>query len=189
MLRKTLVRLLLLGTVFAMPALADDDDVIARFKGGIGVDAVSAGSGAANADGTLPNVTRNVIRGVAPAGQIWVIDKLVAKVKSDGHITVSGKGLILGGGNNAGRAPALSVIATFICDVPVTTPVTPFVLSNSAAPGVPLSLEGNFKIDDMLKPAPAFNCPNPSLLIRNAAGGGGSWFAVGNLRLNSDNDD
>lgn len=185
--KKALASTLFLGAVCALPAIAEDETVIARFKGGIGVDAVSAGAGTANADGTLPNVTRNVVRGVNPAGQIWVIDKLEAKVRSNGHITVSGKGLILGGGNNAGRATGQSVIATFICDVPVTNPATPFVLSNTTAAGVPLSAEGNFRIDDVLSPVPPFNCPNPSLLIRNAANLG--WFAVGNLRTSTGDDD
>lgn len=186
--KKALVSSLLLGVACALPAIADDEVVVARFKGGIGVDAVSAGAGTANADGTLPNVTRNVVRGVNPAGQIWVIDKLEAKVRSNGHITVVGKGLILGGGNNAGRATGQSVIATYICDVPVTTPATPFGPgSSTTAAGVPLSTEGNFKIDDTLSPVPPFNCPNPSLLIRNAANGG--WFAVGNLRTSTGDDD
>jgi hypothetical protein len=60
------------------------------------------------------------------------------------------------------------------------------VLSTTTAAGVPLSTTGDFKIDDMLSPVPAFPCNSPSLLIRNAANGG--WFAVGNLRTGGGDD-
>ncbi len=47
-------------------------------------------------------VNRNIVRGVNPAGQIWVIDDLKADVSIDGHIRVKGRGLLLGGGNAIG---------------------------------------------------------------------------------------
>jgi hypothetical protein len=46
-----------------------------------------------------------------------VIKDLDARVKTNGDIKVKGKGLILGGGNNVGRATGQSVFATLICDV------------------------------------------------------------------------
>lgn len=46
------------------------DDALARFEGGIGVIPVSSAARVQNADGTFPNVNRNVVRGVNPAGQI-----------------------------------------------------------------------------------------------------------------------
>jgi iron complex outermembrane receptor protein len=45
---------------------AHERDFLARFEGGIGVIPVSNGAGPANADGTLPNVRLNVVRGVSP---------------------------------------------------------------------------------------------------------------------------
>lgn len=39
-------------------------------EGGIGVIPVSCAAGVQNAGGTFPNVNRNVVRGVNPAGQI-----------------------------------------------------------------------------------------------------------------------
>ena len=174
---KALACILILGSVSAMPAWADD--TVARFKGGIGVMPITNGAGTPNADGTLPNVTRNIVRGVNPAGQIWVIDKLEAKVRANGHITVSGKGLILGGGNSAGRATGQSVIATLICEA-----AAPFTERSTSAAGVPLTDNGDFKIDDMLSPVPPFSCASPMLLIRNAANLG--WFALGNFRAGSD---
>src|SRR5262245_25285851 len=95
-----------------LPLSATADDTLARFKGGIGVHPVSNISGTANADGSFPNVTRNIVRGVNPAGQVWVIDKLEAKVEANGHISVKGKGLVLAGGNSAGRATGQFVVAT-----------------------------------------------------------------------------
>lgn len=171
MVKKALAYVLFLGVIYPLSAAAQDS--LARFKGGIGVIPVSSGVGAT--DPANPNqnanVNRNVVRGVQPAGQIWVIDKLVAIVRTNGHITVEGKGLILGGGNSAGRTNLQSVFATLICEA-----AAPFTERNTTSTGVPLALNGDFRIDDMLSPAPPFNCPSPMLLIRNTAG---AWFAVG----------
>src|SRR5437867_4058870 len=73
---------------FAPSVFADDNDILVRFKGGIGAIPVS---NVVSADGTI-TVTRNVVRGVNSPGQIWVIDKLEAKVTTNGDITVKGKG-------------------------------------------------------------------------------------------------
>jgi len=108
----------LLMAAMASAAAQTTDPVRLRFKGGIGVIPVSSGvldNGAATTALVAPSVTRNIVRGVQPAGQIWVIDELDAKVRANGRITVDGKGLILGGGNNAGRAAGQSVFATLIC--------------------------------------------------------------------------
>jgi hypothetical protein len=157
--------------LFAPSVMADD--TLARFEGGIGVIPVSSAAGVPNADGTFPNVNRNVVRGVNPAGQIWVIRKLDAVVKTNGEIRVEGEGLILGGGNNAGRATGQSVFATLICEA-----AAPFIERNTNLVGVPLEPNGDFKIDDVLTPAPT-TCASPLLLIRNA--NGRAWFAAGIL--------
>ena len=148
------------------------DDTLVQFKGGIGVIPVSSGVGTA---ATAEVVNRNIVREVQPAGQICVIDKLDASVSTNGHIKVRGKGLILGGGNNAGRATGQSVFATLICEA-----VAPFTERNTTLTGVPLAPNGDFEIDDMLFPAPN-GCASPMLLIRNAAGL--NWFAAGILKL------
>jgi hypothetical protein len=165
---------ILIGGVFASPLRADD--TLARFKGGIGVHPVSNVAGAANVDGTFPDVTRNVVRNVAPAGQLWVIEDLDAHVRTNGDINVRGKGLVLAGGNNAGRATGQNVFATLICEA-----AAPFTERNTNLAGVPLSPDGDFKIDDVVTPLPAGECASPMLLIRNASGG--TWFAVGIPRL------
>lgn len=162
----------LAALAYLSPAAADE----LRFKGGIGVIPVSSGVGTA---ATADVVNRNIVRGVQPAGQIWVIDKFEATVQANGNITANGKGLILGGGNSAGRATGQRVFATLICEA-----AAPFTERNTNLTGVPLADNGDFKIDDMLSPAPPFSCASPMLLIRNAAGL--AWFAVGIPRLGGD---
>jgi hypothetical protein len=166
-----------LGVLFALPAAADDSGL--TFQGGIGVIPVSAVTGCPAVNpcptGTGVAVTRNIVRGVQPPGQIWVINELEAKVSTNGSITVNGQGLVLGGGDNAGRtpAPALSVFASLFCG-PATSPTE----SDTNLAGVTLSPTGDFQINDTLAPVPATPCVSPMLLIRNA-GTGNAWFAVG----------
>jgi hypothetical protein len=152
--------------LFVSSGLADD--TLARFRGGIGVHPVSN-----VVAGDPVVVNRNVVRGVNPAGQLWEIADLDARVETNGDITVRGKGLILAGGNNAGRATGQNVFATLICEAPPG----PFTERNTNPVGVPLAANGDFKIDDVLTPLPDGDCASPMLLIRNADGQ--AWFAVG----------
>jgi hypothetical protein len=174
----TSIPVLLIVGAFAYPVVADD--TLARFKGGIGVIPVSSGVAPVASQLTSEVVNRNFVRGVQPAGQLWVIDKLEARVRSNGQIKVDGKGLILGGGNNAGRATGQSVFATLICEA-----VAPFNQYSTTLTGVPLAPNGDFEIDDVLSPAPPVECDSPMLLVRTA--GSGNWFAVGIVE--QDNDD
>jgi hypothetical protein len=153
-----------------VPPLVMAEDTLARFNGGIGVIPVSSGVGQ---DPTATTVNRNIVRGVQPAGQIWVIRTLVATVQLNGGITVAGEGLVLGGGNNVGRATGQRVFATLMCEA-----TAPFTEHNSDLDGVPLEPNGDFRIDDVLSPAPT-TCDSPVLLIRNAANM--TWFAAGIL--------
>jgi hypothetical protein len=175
MMKKALACTMFLGVIFSLPAAADE----LKFKGGIGVIPVSSGVAVAPTPPTalvVESVNRNIVREVQPAGQIWVIDKLDATVSANGRIKVDGKGLVLGGGNNAGRAPAgTSVFATLICE-----PTAPFTQTISSPAGVLLSPNGDFKIDDVLSPMPPAICLSPMLLVRNTANNG--WFAVGIFR-------
>jgi hypothetical protein len=160
------------GAFAAAPAVADTS--LARFDGGIGVIPVSSAPGTA---ATAETVNRNIVRGVQPPGQPWVISALKAKVTTDGHIRVDGRGLLLAGGNNVGLNGGASVLAPRACacvDQPVTTPPT-FTLYSTNPAGVPLDADGDFKIDDTLNPVPTA-CASPVLLIRNTAG---AWFAAG----------
>lgn len=164
--KRALLSALFLALAFPCTAAADS---LAKFDGGIGVIPASSGAGVLNPDGTSPNVNRNVVKGVNPAGQIWVIADLRADVDFDGRIAVEGRGLLLGGGNNIGRNGNQSVRATLICGA-----AAPFTLHDSGL--VPLEPNGDFEIDDVLSPALPSPCVAPTLLIRNPAG---SWFAAG----------
>jgi hypothetical protein len=179
MVKKAAVILLTLVIVGHVSAAGRDS--LVRFEGGIGVIPVSSAAGTANADGTFPNVNRNVVRGVNPPGQIWVIANLSADVETDGTIEVRGRGLLLGGGNNIGLNANASVFATLICEA-----TAPFVEHNTATAGVPLEPNGDFRIDDTLT-APPSACPSPVLLIRST-GGTRPWFAAGILKLGNDDD-
>jgi len=146
------------------------DDTLVKFRGGIGVLPLASGVGQA---ATAEVVNRNIVRGVQPAGQIWVISALTGDVKADGSIHVDGKGLLLGGGNLIGFTANASVFATLICEA-----VAPFTEHSTNAAGVALEPNGDFRIDDVLVPALPANCDSPVLLIRVVAPGG-AWFAAG----------
>ena len=155
--------------VALLASSAAADDTLVKFRGGIGVLPVANGVGQA---ATAEVVTRNIVRGVQPAGQIWVISDLQADVKVDGRISVDGKGLLLGGGDQIGFNGNASVFATLICE-----PVAPFTQHSTDLAGVPLAANGDFQIDDVLVPAPPADCDSPVLLIRETVGG--TWFAAG----------
>ena len=145
--------------VFVMVAIAQSAlaQNLVRFSGGIGV--IPLGS------------ANTTVRGVAAAGQIWVIQDLAADVKQDGSIRLDGRGLLLGSGNAVGSNANASVIATLFCANDGN------VQHSSNLAGVPLEVNGDFRIDDTLSPVPPNPCTSPVLLIRSA--GSGSWFAAG----------
>lgn len=168
---KSVVRLCFLFVAFA-PVLACAQSSLVKFRGGIGVDPISN----VVVSATTPPVTTataNVVRGISPAGQIWVIAGLHADVTTDGHIHLVGRGLLLAGGNGIGTAAGLSVFADLFCG-----PAASATASSTTPAGVPLEANGDFTIDDVLSPVPASPCESPVLLIRNAGGTHG-WFAAG----------
>src|SRR5262245_38597736 len=155
------VLLLLVPMLALLPLAALADDFLVEFDGGIGVIPVSSGVGTA---ATAEVVNRNIVGGVQPPGQIWVIADLRAELSADGRIQVEGKGLLLGGGNAIGTTANLSVFATLICEA-----AAPFTERSTTLAGVPLAPNGDFRIDDVLSPAPPAVCASPALLIRNAS--------------------
>jgi len=174
MMKKAAMMLLVLGVVGQVGAHARD--FLARFDGGIGVTPVANVAGVVNADGTFPNVKQNVVRGVVPSGP-WTIADLRADVDFDGRIKVRGRGLLLANGNSIGQNANAKVFATLFCEA-----AAPFVEHNTDLAGVPLDPNGDFRIDDILNPAPS-ECPSPVLLIRNTKG---VWFAAGIPRRGED---
>ena len=178
------VALLAIALVALVPSLGLSDDALAKFKGGIGADGVSSAAGTASVATT---VTRNIVRGVQPPAQLWAIADFEAEVKADGHIKADGRGLVFAGGDTVGTAlvltptggtATLTVFATLICET-----VAPFVERNTNP--VPLTADGDFRIQDVLSPWPPASCNTPVLLIRNA--GNRNWFAAG-IRKFDDND-
>jgi hypothetical protein len=147
-----------LALAFSVAALADDR--IVRFDGGIGETPVS--------NTTTPNTVRNIL----PGGQPWVISRLTADVRSDGSISVDGRGLLLAGGNNIGTTGGLSVRALLFCGATV-----------HASPVVALEPDGDFRINGLLSPTPPSECTTPVLLIAGQVNAGGTivdrWFAAG----------
>jgi hypothetical protein len=152
-------------------------DLLVRFDGGVGVIPAATGAGPANPDGTLPNVKLNIVRGVPPGAGPWRISDLHAEVDVDGRIKVRGRGLLLASSNSIGQNANQSVFATLICEASA-----PFIERSTTRTGVPLDANGDFRIDDVLDPAPG-DCASPVLLIRNVAG---SWFAAGIPRFGDD---
>ena len=130
---------------------------LVRFSGGIGD--ITTGS------------TDTTVRGVAAAGQIWVIRDLTADVKQNGSIRIDGRGLLLGAGDAVGSNGNASVFGTLFCANDGN------VQHSSNPAGVPLDVNGDFRIDDTLSPVPPNPCTSPVLLIRVT--GAGSWFAAG----------
>lgn len=154
MVKKVSVYALLLGTLFPLTAWAEDSQM--RFDGGIGVIPVRAGPAA------------NVVFGVNPGGQPWVIRRLSAEVAQDGSVSVDGRGLLLAGGNGIGTNGGQSVLARLFCRG---------MAHDSGL--VPLREDGDFRIEGVLNPPPPSPCNTPVLLI---VGGGGNWFAAGILK-------
>jgi len=166
--KKALVLLPFIVALFARSAVADD--TLVKFRGAIGDIPLAGGVGQA---ATADVVNRNIIRGVEPPGQIWVISAFTADVKVDGSIHAKGRGLLLGGGDQIGFNANASVFATLICE-----PMPPFIEHSTPGAGVPLAPNGDFQIDDVLVPAPPTTCESPVLLIRNAEPNP-AWFAAG----------
>jgi hypothetical protein len=138
--------------LLALPLLAAADDRLVRFDGGIGVVPARVGGVA------------NIVRGVSPGGQPWV---------TDGRISVDGRGLLLAGGDNIGTNANQSVVARLFCGA-----------GNGIAfdsQSVPLSPEGDFRIDGQLPGLLLTQCERPVLLIISAANG--AWFAAGIPKL------
>jgi hypothetical protein len=150
---------MLIALVFVMGAIAQSAFAqnLVRFIGGIG----DITTGSAN----------TTVRGIAASGQIWVIRELAADVGQDGSIRVDGRGLLLGAGDSVGSNGNASVFATVFCANDGN------VQHSSNPAGVQLEVNGDFRIDDKLYPAPPNTCASPVLLIRVTGNGG--WFAAG----------
>lgn len=143
-----------LSALLAVPLLAQADDRLVRFDGGIGVVPARVGGVA------------NVVRGVNPGGQPWVISRLSADVRTDGRFSVDGRGLLLGGGDGIGTNGTQSVRARLFCGA-----------ASFLSDFVPLEANGDFRIEGQFTDALPPECAAPVLLIVSNANG--NWFAAG----------
>lgn len=161
---KWMVAATLAVSVIVMMVPSVRAETLVKFEGGIPVVPVVVGPAA------------NVVRGVSPGGNPWVIEKFKARVEEDGDINVEGIGLILAGGNSIGTAgPITMVAATLSCQI---SPGPPATFSTHSSGPHPLTADGNFKFKDTLSPVPPSPCTNPALLIR-ANNNTGPWIAAG----------
>lgn len=190
MIKQALACTLLLGSVIATPASADDDrNVLFRFDGGIGSQPLRAGPVA------------NAVAGVAPGGAPWPIKSLKAVIGTEGQIRIAVKGILLGGTDNIGSrgGPRKMIVSLFCRNAPVAPAITGTLQTVPYdSGGVDLDPDGNFRLESVLTNAsgatPPADCGDtvdnrPVLLIRTAAGTplvAGSWFAAGILKAGSD---
>src|SRR3954451_10783607 len=72
------ILVVLMGGSFASSVIADDK--LVRFRGAIGDIQVANVAANPNPDGSYPDLIRNIVRGINPAGQIWVISDFKADV-------------------------------------------------------------------------------------------------------------
>lgn len=156
MLKNSFRLLLFAGAFFPLCAAAQS---LVRFEGGIGSQPFARVNNLAAA---------NDVQGVQPGGRPWVIERLRADIRVDGRISVSGRGLLLAGGNNIGRNGGQSVHARLFCAG---------VAHNTGT--VPLDADGDFRIEDVLAPLPVAPCADPILLIVSGVAPAGNWFAAG----------
>ena len=94
--------------VALVPLTVRADNDLVEFNGGIAVD---------------PEAGTNTVRGVIPGGVPWEIMSLRADVETDGHIVVSGRGLLLAGGDGIATNGGQSVRANFSAVLPKPPPV------------------------------------------------------------------
>lgn len=146
--------------LLALPLQANADDRLVKFDGGIGVVPVRAGN--------LPTT----VRGVNPGGQPWVIARLTADVRTDGRISVDGRGLLLAGGDGIGTNGNQQVRARLFCGDGTGTAFDSGL--------VPLEPNGDFRIEGDLAGVLPAECTRPVLLIVSS---GGNWFAAGIPKL------
>jgi hypothetical protein len=164
---------MLIAIVLVMGAIAQS--ALAQTQSAQNAQSVQTGQNLVRFSGGIGDITtgatNTTVRGVAAAGSIWVIRDLAADVKQDGSIRVDGRGLLLGSSDEIGGNANASVFATLFCSNDGN------VQHSSNPAGVPLEVDGDFRINDTLSPAPPNTCDSPVLLIRTT--GPGSWFAAG----------
>lgn len=170
-----------MAAVALTAAGARANDTLLKFNGGIGVIPGSAVVQQAGTPlGSEGPVKPNIVRGFFPSPQPWRITSLKATVKTDGHISLSGTGLLLAGGDKIGTTAGVSVRATVVCG---TSPLD--TTDHETTSIVQLSLEGDFAFDELLDSPDLTTCKNPTLVIFNPFTA--QWLAAGILTADNTN--
>jgi len=170
--KKWIVILAVMAAVVPIGLSASDDDpVIVKFDGGIGVDPVGGSTPLTLAGISFRGATVNTVRGIAPGGVPWTIRNLKATVEAGGELDLKGRGLVLAGGNSIGTSDGVTVVrAMLFCGG--TTAFT--------SPNATLDPDGDFEIDGFLSPTPPNPCIGPTLLIVTGATPATTvWLAAG----------
>jgi hypothetical protein len=103
--------------------------------------------------GSTPAPVSPMIAGINPGGAAWVNGPSNVRVRRDGRISVTIRGLVL---VKTGDNPIPSVVATLVCDNMVSSSTTPFALSPA----------GNGSTSDKIS-VPR-HCEDPTVLIQPA---------------------
>ena len=96
------------------------------------------------------------IAGINPGGAPWVNGPSKVRVREDGRITVTIRGLVIPPPRGTGVNPIASVVATLVCDDMVKDSTAPFALSAA----------GNGSTSDVIS-VPR-HCDDPTVLIQPA---------------------
>lgn len=81
--------------------------------------------------GSMPAPASPTIAGINPGGAPWVNRASKVRVREDGRITVSIRGLVIPPPRGTGVNPVASVVATLVCDNKVKASTKPFALSTA----------------------------------------------------------
>lgn len=106
--------------------------------------------------GSMPAPASPTIAHVKPGGAPWVNGPSKVRMRRDGRITVTIRGLVIPPPVGTGVNPVASVVATLVCDNMVRGSTMPFAL-NAA---------GNGSTSDMIR-VPR-HCDDPAVLIQPA---------------------
>jgi hypothetical protein len=107
--------------------------------------------------GSTPAPVSPTIATIKPGGAPWVNGPSKVRVRRDGRITVTIRGLVIPPPKGTGVNPIASVVATLVCDGMVKDSTEPFALSPA----------GNGSTSDVIS-VPR-HCDDPTVLIQPAA--------------------
>ena len=106
--------------------------------------------------GSMPAPDSPPIAGINPGGAPWVNGPSKARVREDGRITVTIRGLVIPPPRGTNTNPVASVVATLVCDDMVTSSTAPFALSTAGDGSTSDTITGTRHCEDpvvLIQPA------------------------------------